>query len=521
MTLRLHPLLLAALLSASWIAPAQTANAAFRKGAELFQRADYPAALREFEQAARAEPTNAAIENALGLTETKLNHIAEANSHYQKSIQLDRKSADPHRNLGINYLAAKHYDAAEKEFRQAIAIEPGNPFSHYYLALAFLDAGNDEEAAAQSEPARALLSDDPDAAFRMAEACLRIGRTKEGLAFVGTLEKQSALTAVQEFDLATLLNSKGLYSEAVARLRRVVALDPTLWVNRYNLADALLEAGENQEAAALLESLAAEKPHSAPVLSLLGTAYQNAGKPERALDSYRQAVAADPTNHDYYLDYARMLADLNRYDESEKFIESSLRQFGDDYALTIRLGALQMMQGKLEEARQTFQKAIDANPGTALGHVALAQTYLRERRDADAARELADARAHLPPDANVEHYYGLALVRLERYEEAIAPLQHAIQLNPGDPETYFMLGKADAALDRTAAARADFEQAIHLDPRNTGAYYQLSRIYTQLGEDVKAREMAERTRQLIRSQREEGLKAQRARLGELERVKQP
>jgi tetratricopeptide (TPR) repeat protein len=341
------------------------------------------------------------------------------------------------------------------------------------------------------------------------------------LAFVDSLEQQAALTAKQEFDLATLLNSKGLYPDAVARLRRAAEMNPANWVNRYNLADALLEAGQNQEAVSLLESLAAELPRNGTVLSLLGSAYQNAGQPERALEQYRQAVAADPGNHDYYLDYARMLADLNRYDESEQFIESSLREFGDDYALTIRLGALQMMQGKLEEARQTFRKAVDANPEMALGHVALAQTYLRERRDADAAKELAETRSKLPPDANVEHYYGLALVRLERYEEALAPLHEAIRLNPGDPETYFMLGKADAALNRTAAARADFEQTIRLDPRNAGAHYQLSRIYAQLGDEAKAKEMAERTRQLIQSQREEGLKAQRARLGELEPVKQP
>jgi len=382
------------------MAQAQTPNAAFRRGVELFEKADYPAALREFEQAARAEPSNAAIENSLGLTETKLNRIAEANGHYEKSIRLDPKSADPHRNLGINYLDAKQYDAAEKQFRLALTIEPDNPFSHYYLALAFLYAGHDDEAAAQSEPARALLADDRDGEFRMAGACLRTGHIKEGLAFVDTLEKQSALTAAQEFELAALLNAKGLYPQTVTRLRRIADMNPANWVNRYNLADAMLEAGQNEEAVSLLESLAAEKAANATVLSLLGSAYQNAGKPERALDSYRLAVAADPGNHDYYLDYARMLADLNRYDESEQFIESSLRQFGDDYALTIRLGALQMMQGKLAEARLTFRKAIDANPGMALGHVALAQTYLRERRDGDAAKELAETRAKFPPDAS-------------------------------------------------------------------------------------------------------------------------
>jgi Flp pilus assembly protein TadD len=71
-------------------------DAAFRKGVELFQQSDYQGALREFEQALRAEPANAAIENALGLTDSKRNRIAEANGHYEKSIRLDPKSADPH-----------------------------------------------------------------------------------------------------------------------------------------------------------------------------------------------------------------------------------------------------------------------------------------------------------------------------------------------------------------------------------------------------------------------------------------
>ena len=86
---------------------------------------------------------------------------------------------------------------------------------------------------------------------------------------------------------------------------------------------------------------------------------------------------------------------------------------------------------------------------------------------------------------------------------------------------YYLLGKADAALNRNEAARADFEHAILLDPRHAGAHYQLSRVYAQLGDDAKAKEMAERTKQLIQSQREDGLKAQRARLGKLEPIEKP
>lgn len=506
---------LCALIAALSGALVQAQDTPLREGVALFEQGRYEQALARFEQAAHAEPGNAVIENALGLTDTKLHRIEDANRHYEQSIRLNPKLADPHRNLGVNYLDAKLYEAAEKQFRAALALEPGDAFPHYYLALLYLATGRDELAAAEAEPARALLSNDRDAEFQMSKACLRIGRTEQGLALVNSLEKQAPLPIAREFELATLLNAKGLYPQTVDRLRRVVEADPR-WENRYNLADALLEAGKGNEAVAVVAPLATERPHDAVILSLLGMAYESAGQTERALDSYRKAVAADPANRDYYLDYARMLADLNRYDESEQFIAQSLRQFGDDYALTIRLGAIEMMLGKIDDARQTFQKAIQEHPEIALGHVALVQTYLRDHRDEDAVRELADTRAKIPLDAMVEHYYGLALERLQRFEEAIVPLQNAARLNPMAAESYYLLGKAYFSLNRIPEARTEFEKAIAVDPGHVSAHYQLSRIYGQLGETAKASQMAAQTRSLIQKQREDGLKAQRARLGKLE-----
>jgi superkiller protein 3 len=521
MTLWSHVLPLAAILLLSITATARAQTPAFREGVELFQQARYEEALLKFEQAGKAEPASAVIENALGLAHTKLKQIEDANRHYERAIRLNPKLADAYRNLGVNYLDAKRYDAAEKQFRIALSLEPENPFPHYYLALLFLASGSDEQAAAQAEPARSLISNDPDTEFRIAEACLRVGRTEQGMAFVDTLEKKAALSTTQEFDLAVLLNSKRLYQQAVVRLRRIATANPAAWVNRYNLAIALLEANQTSEATSLLETLSVERPQDAAILSLLGLAFENEEKPDQALECYRKAVALDSGNRDYYLDYTRLLIDLDRYDESEKFVESGLRLLGNDYALNIRLGVLQMMQGKMEEARQTFQKAIDADPGIALGHVALAQTYLREHREEDAARELGSVRVKLPPDAMVEYYYGLALVRLQRFQEAMVPLQQAARLNPSAPETHYLLGKVDTALDRSEAARAEFERVILLDPGHAGAHYQLSHIYARLGDTAKAREMADRTRQLNEAQREEGLKGRRARLDKLEPLEQP
>jgi len=126
-----------------------------------------------------------------------------------------------------------------------------------------------------------------------------------------------------------------------------------------------------------------------------------------------------------------------------------------------------MMQGKLEEVRQTFQKVIAAHPDIALGHVSRAQTHLREHR-------------------------GRTLLRTG-------------VCRPGIPR----------------GGTRGVAQVIQLDPGHTGAHYQLGRIYGQFGDAAKARQMAEQTRRLIQAQCEEELKAQRVRLGELEPLEQP
>ncbi len=310
----------------------------------------------------------------------------------------------------------------------------------------------------------------------------------------------------------------GRAEQAIAEFRDLAAADPGRWANQYNLGLALLAAKRPDEAVHTLSNLTSLQPKNAAALDLLGMAYEADGRREQALASYRDAVNADPANQDYYLDYSRLLIDLNRYDESERFIEEGLRRLNGDYALTIRLGSLEMMQGKVDQARQTFQKAIASNPAVALGHVAVAQTYLRQRRDQDAANELASARDKLAPDAMLDYYYGLALVRLEHYSEAISPLEEAARMNRGESETHYLLGKSYSAVGNLKAARAEYEEAVRLNSSNASACYQLSRLYARTGETEKAREMAERTRQINEAQRRDGMKAEQERFGKLEPI---
>ncbi len=502
---------------------------------ELLWKMNKPGeALAEFQQELRLNPGYAEASAAEGSILVIEHQPDRAIPHLEKALALKPGLLLAHRELGKAFYQSHQYAKAEREFLSALKDDPDGDV-HYLLATVYKQLGNQAKAGAFFAEARRIKSrrwetdskqltaaqSDPAAQFRTAEEDLRSGQTQQAIRLIETLEKQPGLSVAQEFELAELLNSKQLYPQVVARLRRIVQAEPERWANKYNLGVALLEAKQPVEAIRTLEEVSKQYPQNAAVLDLLGMAYESGEQPERALASYRKAVAVEPANHDYYLDYTRLLIELDRYSESERFLESGLQRLNGDYALTMRLGSLQMMQGKLEDARQTFQKAIHAQPSIALGYVALAQTYLRERRDPEALNLLAAARAKVTPDPMLDHYYGLTLVRLERYREAIAPLENAARMNPDEAETHYLLGKSYAALGHLEAARGEFEQTIRLNPQHAGAYYQLSRIYGRLGDAAKARTMAERVRELDQARRDDDAKAQRARLAKLEGREQP
>ena len=151
--------ILLAPLVLSWMALGQADS--LQRGLELFRQEKYEAALQQFEEARRLQPGNASIDNFIGITETKLGRMDEANKDYETAIRIDPKLAGPHTNLGFNYLSKKQYELAEKQLRTALALDGADPFTHYYLAVLYLTTARDKDALPHIEPAITLLENDP------------------------------------------------------------------------------------------------------------------------------------------------------------------------------------------------------------------------------------------------------------------------------------------------------------------------------------------------------------------------
>jgi tetratricopeptide (TPR) repeat protein len=484
-----------------------------QRGLELFQQEKYEAALQVFREARRLRPSDASLENFIGITETKLGRIEEANRDYEAAARLDSRLPGPHKNLGFNYLGKGQYKPAEEQLKTALAIDGADPFVHYYLTILYLSTSRGTEAIPHIKAAESPLGNDPAMAYQAIVACLNANASAEALKLIGLLEGGSGLSVEQEYEIAKILNDRQMFVESAARFRRIAEMQPTSWQNQYNLALALVRAKQPRQALPILASLTAEHASDVNLLASIASTYEAASETSLALDAYQKAITGDPTNPDRYLDCTRLMIDLDRYDDATALTQQGISLVPDDYPLTIRLGAIEMMRGNREKARDWYRKATAEHPALALSYVALAQTYMKEGKDAEALQILTEGRGAVPRDFALEYVLGLVSFQLGQQKEAMDALKSAEELGPTVVEPHYQLGLLYMKMQQWQGAQQEFEQVLKLDPHNAATYYQLSRTYQRLGATHKAQQMAKEASSLTRTQREEAIKAQDLRFG--------
>jgi tetratricopeptide (TPR) repeat protein len=236
-------------------------------------------------------------------------------------------------------------------------------------------------------------------------------------------------------------------------------------------------------------------------------------KMPEALEAYRAAAVADPSNPDRTLDYTRLLMDMDRYDEAIQFIQSGTTETASSSPVKLRLGAVEMIKGDYAAARDAFNAALAENPELDAGYVGLAQTYARQGNDTEALGILEAARSKSPGRYLLEYYFGLLASRLGREDEAIVALERAAQLEPKSPDPSFELGKIYVSKQDWPGARKAFEHVVALNPQFVPAHYQLSKVYAHLGLIAESQREAQQTKNLVNTQRDEVLRKQRERAG--------
>jgi tetratricopeptide (TPR) repeat protein len=138
-----------------------------------------------------------------------------------------------------------------------------------------------------------------------------------------------------------------------------------------------------------------------------------------------------------------------------------------------------------QTAAQDYQDYLAKKPGEALVHFQLGYTYTAMQK-ADAAKTEYEEAISLDPKMSAAYLnLGLTLLTTDP-GAAIAPLQKAVELSPGQPEPKYLLGTALERSGQLAPAIEQYEGAEKLDDKNPDLHVALGRTLLTTNRPIDA-----------------------------------
>ena len=302
-------------------------------------------ALGACQAALQAAPERADICANLGRMMHERGQSAEGAALLERAVQLDPSKPEPWYNLGLAASSAGKADRAEEALREATRLLPR--WAMAWAALGQVQLGRDELEQAERS-LRKALEIDPNSKFArhtFSIALRRQDRAEEGLSLIGGRTDQPPETLLMR---AHLIGDLGRLDEAAAAYRALLRDRPDM-----------LDAHETL----------------ARLLPLIGAG-------DAAFESYREALAKQPTPELYRsaITAARDLKDANTMFE---WSEEALRHYGRQPDLLAFRGLALGMQGDSQGALAELEQLAKTGFDPVLGHCAYYRLKVGDLRSAE------------------------------------------------------------------------------------------------------------------------------------------
>jgi tetratricopeptide (TPR) repeat protein len=172
--------------------------------------------------------------------------------------------------------------------------------------------------------------------------------------------------------LAALLEDDGRDAEAVAVLEADPHPPPEY---RVRLAEIAARHGNPERAAALYESVVAERPAMQLYRRQLIEVYDTLGRLDDALAQYEQMIAADPDNGELRVDRGAIEARLGRAADAEKDYRLAMQLDPSLPEPYLNLSLLELADGRDADAEAHLLRALEIKPDYQKAHFHLARLY--------------------------------------------------------------------------------------------------------------------------------------------------
>jgi tetratricopeptide (TPR) repeat protein len=236
----------------------------------------------------------------------------------------------------------------------------------------------------------------------------------------------------------------------------------------------LLETDPARSSALAYQALQS-RPHSPPVLRLLGLALRASGQPEDAAEFEQRAVKA--ATSDSTLLRAGHALFTNQLHEAEPLLKERLKRDPFDYSAIRMLAELAARVGRLLDSENLLRRALELAPSFQSARANLATILYRQHRAPEALEQL-----DLLGVGNLSDGYrnlrAAALGRVGGYQEAIELYRDVLGRHADQPKVWMSFAHVLKTVGEQDEAISAYRKALELAPGLGEVWWSLANLKT-------------------------------------------
>jgi len=387
-------------------------------------------AIEEFEQLVAQKSDDVAAIIQLGLAEKARGRPEAATEWFLRAREVEPDSSVVQFYLGeIYYNRGLNADALAA-LERAVQLNPDNANAHYLMAFVLGDLGRHQDARAASK--RAIQLNPPLARAQTNLSLERYNAERKSQQQRARVPEPQVVegNALAHYNLGLAFRQKGYYNEALREYRLALERGEDRRLTLQAMGEIHLLKHDFPAALELYETLLREVPDSPKLWNERGVVLHQAGRPDDALASYRQAVEID---RKYTLAWNN-------------------------------LGVLQAHQGDSEAAIESFRTGLQLQNAFSSARLNLALLLYQLRRfqlSLEAYRQVLQTE---PASAAAWNGVGLVLVELKRFPDARNAFVRAVEADPEHAGAHYNLSFTLSNLGDFDGALRATKRALELDP---------------------------------------------------------
>jgi tetratricopeptide (TPR) repeat protein len=301
---------------------------------------------------------------------------------------------------------------------------------------------------------------------------------KDCAAAIPHFEKGGSVLAGQPIAVAAYaacLAQSGHYELSIPLFQQALRGDPSVPSIRFNLALAQWKANQPQEALSTLQGAKTQ----GDALLLAAQIYESIHDTQHAVDLLHEAILADPTNVDAYLDFAYLSFDHASMQVGIDILTNGITKLANDGRLYLVRGILYVQLGKFDAATEDFAVANRLDPRLTVVGAAEGLAASQQHNSAAALSAFRGAAKAQPSDALTQYLLAEALSEkgprrgTAEYAEEVEAANRACHLDPSMVAPHDLLATIYLRDERTSLAIEQAKAALAIDPRDQQAMYHL------------------------------------------------